>query len=82
MKKLGETEEVFHIIKYEVDDNNKRRITFHVTNQEGEKTQIYLNAESEDITFYYTKDGKYKKKRRHDFEINYAKIRKENEKKN
>ncbi|EDP98011.1 hypothetical protein KAOT1_12377 [Kordia algicida OT-1] len=79
---MGETKEVFHIIKYEVDDNNKRSITFHVTNQEGEKTRIYLDLESNFITFYHTKDGKYKKSYRHKFKINYVKIRKENEKKN
>jgi len=81
-KKLGETSEVYHVQKQEVDDNNKKHFTFHVTNEKGENTLINLDAEDNFITFYYTKDGKWERSYRHKFEINYAKIRKENAKKN
>ncbi|WP_299003076.1 hypothetical protein [uncultured Tenacibaculum sp.] len=81
-KKLGETSEVYHIQKQEVDDNNKKHFTLYVTNEKGEKTRIYLDLKDNFITFYNTKDGKYSRSHRHKFRINYSKIYKENEKKN
>jgi len=81
-KKLGETIEVYHIQKEEVEGDNKKHFTFHVTNEKGEKTQIDMNLEGNFITFYYTKDSKYIRSDQHNFTINYSKIYKENEKKN